>query len=244
MKRNLLISVAFLALFTSFLTAQEPVSVAPPLALNGYVPTPIISVPTVAGAPFSATVFVRSEQMLADGSRVTLKTTNLIGRDSRGRTHGESRKVVPDSFRGEPPLVRVIVFDPSSHSKTTYNVQAHTAERETAEMPRGGPSEPGPQVTSEDLGYSVIEGFGTKGTRRTFTIPAGESGARKPLAVVDEYWYSEDLKLNLQMRHSDPRTCVKTFTVTHINREEPPLSFFELEGYKITDTGAEKEESQ
>jgi len=244
MKGNLLISAAFLALFTGLLAAQEVESTAPPLALNGYVPTPIISVPPVAGVSFSATVLVESEQRLGDGSRLTMKTMNLIGRDSRGRTHGESRQVMPESSKGEPALVKVVVFDPSSHVRTTYNFRTHTAEKEMAEMPRVGPSEAGPQVTTEDLGDRVVEGFETRGTRRTFTIPADRTGTGKPLAIVDEYWYSQDLQLNLMMRHSDPRTSVKTFTVTHIKREEPPVSFFELEGFKTIDAGAPGEDSQ
>ena len=56
------------------------------------------------------------------------------------------------------------------------------------------------------------------------------------MTVVDEYWYSEDLHVNLLVRHSDPRTGVQTVALSDIKREEPPPAFFEVpEGYKTVD---------
>src|ERR1035441_9403383 len=112
MKCNLLLSAALLTVCVGVLGAQQPANEAPPLALNTFISTHMISVPPVTGAPFTATVKVKSERTLADGSQETLETINIIGRDSQGRTHGENRVVVPNSFQGEPPLVEVIVFDP------------------------------------------------------------------------------------------------------------------------------------
>jgi hypothetical protein len=86
----------------------------------------------------------------------------------------------------------------------------------------------------EDLGSNIIEGFDAKGTRRTLTIPANGTGAT--ITVVDEYWYSEDLHLNLLLLHNDPRTGVQTISLSNIQREEPAQEFFEVpQGYKIVD---------
>ena len=75
-----------------------------------------------------------------------------------------------------------------------------------------------------------------KGIRRSLTIPAQASGTGAPVTVVDEYWYSEDLHMNLLVRHTDPRTGVQTVALSNINREEPPPAFFEVpEGYKTVD---------
>ena len=60
------------------------------------------------------------------------------------------------------------------------------------------------------------------------------------MAIVDEFWYSEDLHLNLLMRHSDPRLGMRTFSATNISRDEPPLSLFELAGYKIVDATSQE----
>ena len=244
MKRRLPLSAALLLVCVSVLAAQQPNGEAPPLALNSYVGTHIISVPPVEGVPFSATVVVKSERPLADGSRETLGNLNEIGRDARGRTHGENRLPVPESFSGEPPLVEVVVYDPQTHLRTVYDVRTHTARQWKQSEPHGGPNAPAPQVTIEDLGYRNVEGMEARGTRRTFTIPADKSGTGAPLAVVDEYWYSEDLHLNVLMRHTDPRIGVKTFTVTRIRREEPPQSFFELEGYRMIDASTQADMPQ
>ena len=81
-----------------------------------------------------------------------------------------------------------------------------------------------------------MDNIEVKGTRRTLTIPAQANGTGAALAVVDEYWYSEDLHLNLLLRHDDPRTGVQTIALTNIKREEPPQEFFEVpQDYKIVD---------
>lgn len=93
-----------------------------------------------------------------------------------------------------------------------------------------------PQVKVEDLGSDTIENIDVKGTRRTVTIPAQANGTGAPLTVVDEYWYSEDLHVNLLLRHSDPRTGEQTVTLSQIVREEPAQEFFEVpQDYKIVD---------
>jgi hypothetical protein len=54
--------------------------------------------------------------------------------------------------------------------------------------------------------------------------------------VVDEYWYSPDLHVNLLLRHNDPRTGMQTVTLTDIKREEPAPEFFQIpDGYKNVD---------
>jgi hypothetical protein len=91
-------------------------------------------------------------------------------------------------------------------------------------------------VKVEDLGSAIIDNINARGTRRTLTIPAQVSGTGAPLTVVDEYWYSEDLHLDVLLLHNDPRTGLQTIALSGINREEPPQAFFEVpQGYKIVD---------
>jgi hypothetical protein len=91
-------------------------------------------------------------------------------------------------------------------------------------------------VKVEDLGLSTIENIDVKGTRRTVTIPAQASGTGADLTIVDEYWYSEDLHVNLVLRHNDPRTGDQTVALADLKREEPSPEFFEVpEGYKVVD---------
>jgi hypothetical protein len=54
--------------------------------------------------------------------------------------------------------------------------------------------------------------------------------------VVDEFWYSQELHLNLLVHHTDPRSGEQTVGISGIKREEPPAAMFELPlGYKIVD---------
>jgi hypothetical protein len=54
--------------------------------------------------------------------------------------------------------------------------------------------------------------------------------------ITDEYWYSEQLHINLLAKHSDPRTGQLTVTVTQLNPNEPALELFEVPpGYKVVD---------
>jgi hypothetical protein len=57
---------------------------------------------------------------------------------------------------------------------------------------------------------------------------------------VDEYWYSEDLRINLVLKHNDPRTGSVILTVTQITRTDPDSSLFQIpDGYNKPNTGPE-----
>jgi hypothetical protein len=75
-----------------------------------------------------------------------------------------------------------------------------------------------------------------KGTRITRTIPGQVSGTGKPVTMVDEIWYSEDLHMNLLERHTDVRGGTQTLAILSIERKEPPAALFEVPaGYKTVD---------
>jgi hypothetical protein len=80
----------------------------------------------------------------------------------------------------------------------------------------------------EDLGIREIEGLPAHGVRETQTIPADNSGTGYEMLISDEYWYSDDLRINLVLKHSDPRTGTVTMTVTQVKRTEPDPALFEI----------------
>lgn len=80
----------------------------------------------------------------------------------------------------------------------------------------------------EDLGSRNIEGVLAKGTRSTVTIPAGEVGNERPIEVVSEQWYSEQLKTYVLTRHSDPRVGETTLRLTNVRLSEPAATLFEV----------------
>jgi hypothetical protein len=85
-----------------------------------------------------------------------------------------------------------------------------------------------------------MEGVPVHGVRETQIIPAENSGTGKEIVVSDEYWYSADLRINLVIKHSDPRTGSVTMTVTQVKRWEPDPSLLEVpQGY--TPSGARVE---
>jgi hypothetical protein len=81
-----------------------------------------------------------------------------------------------------------------------------------------------------------VEGVSAHGVRETQTIPAANSSTEKEIVLTDEYWYSDDLHMNVMVKHSDPRTGSVTMTLTKATRTDPDPSLFEIpEGYKPMD---------
>jgi hypothetical protein len=239
MQRSLLLTAALLVAGANALTAQQVSNDANPLFHPLSIRMSTLSVPPIPGAPFSATALIQNRQTMPDGSVASTRNVNLIGRDSRGRTHGEMRSRVPDNFEGMPPLLEVHLYDPQTHVQIVYEPATRIARRSLRPEPRqpANPSGPtGPLVKVEDLGVTTIDNIDVTGTRRTVTIPANVSGTGADLTVVDEYWYSKDLHVNLLLRHNDPRTGEQTVALTEIEREEPAPEFLEVpEGYKTVD---------
>jgi len=195
-----------------------------------------ISIPSVPGLPFSATVVIESEREWPDGSAQVRRTINIIARDSQGRTRNEVRRLLPESFHGSPELMSVRIFDPQTRIRTTYEPALKTARREFVPKKLSAPNLPNASVHTEDLGTTTLNGLETKGTRQTYTISAVTTEDGEPLQVVDETWYSPELHLNLLIRHSDPRVGAQTIGVSGLKREEPPASLFEVpRGYQIVD---------
>jgi hypothetical protein len=64
------------------------------------------------------------------------------------------------------------------------------------------------------------------GSRVTRTIPAGSIGNSQAIQRVQETWMSEDLKVPVMTRVSDPRSGTEVVQLTNINRSEPDASLF------------------
>ena len=82
--------------------------------------------------------------------------------------------------------------------------------------------------TTEKLGKQNVEGVEAEGTRTTITIPAGTIGNERPIEIVNERWYSEDLHTVVMTRHADPRSGESVYRLTNIQRAEQPHSLFEV----------------
>jgi hypothetical protein len=99
---------------------------------------------------------------------------------------------------------------------------------------RGGPGDSKWDTKTDDLGTQNFEGVIAEGSRRTTTIPAGAIGNERPIEIVYERWYSKELGMVVQSKHSDPRFGEQTYTLKNIVRAEPDPSLFTVpQGFKV-----------
>jgi hypothetical protein len=217
-------------------SAQQAEENQPPRYPGTNTRVPGVFITPIGGEPFSATVEVRTDVVSTDGTWSVRRTMNKIARDSAGRIHNERRLLVPESFRGDPRVLEVHLFDPLKMVNVFYDPMTHVAtQRVLSVMPKmASAARPGAKV--EDLGIQTLAGVEAKGLRYSFTISAPASGTGQPIEITDEYWYSEELHLNILVQHHDPRTGLQAVVITKIDRGEPPASLFEIpDGYKVVD---------
>ena len=89
----------------------------------------------------------------------------------------------------------------------------------------------------EDLGEQVLEGLLVRGTRTTNTIPAGAMGNERPIEIVTERWYSEDIDAMVLQRFFDPRFGETVYRLVNVVRGEPSPDLFEVpQGYALAVT--------
>jgi hypothetical protein len=210
-----------------------------------------IFVTPVAGQPLSATVTIEVKRELKDGTIWQRTATSLIARDSQGHIHNEAHAFVPRGLDRESVLMSVHIYDPQTRLNTFLNPHTHiarqrTLSREPSTVPPANWAQmdqrfrPSTNVQLEDLGTQTMEGFYVHGYRRRNTYDAQSTGTGRPIVVMDEYWYAEDIRLNLLERHDDPRKGDFTTTVTQVNRTEPAAELFAVPvGYKVVDVTPE-----
>jgi TonB family protein len=196
----------------------------------------IVNIPAIPNAPFSATTMMDNIHTLADGTSVTTKTMTTVARDSKGRTHNENRYYLRPSDNGEGRIRDITIFDPNTRTRMTLNPatqQATVVVLPTPQRPSGSPAIR-PEVQREDLGLSSIDGLTVHGFRRSRSIPEGEDGNDRSINVTDEYWYSDELHMNITVKHTDPRHGTQFVSLTQLKRDEPDPKMFEIpSGYAV-----------
>jgi len=93
-----------------------------------------------------------------------------------------------------------------------------------------GMSFPKMEAKHEDLGKQVIEGVECVGTRIVNTIPADAIGNERPIEIVFERWFSNELQVVMMTRNSDPRSGETIYRLTNVIRKEPSADLFKLPG--------------
>jgi hypothetical protein len=201
----------------------------------------------VTGAPFSAVAISETSRTLADGNHISRKTQTNLFRDSQGRFRKEVTlpAIGPLATSGQPKSF-VLIHDPVAQESFLLHPDVKMAEK--MGKPFGGRKGPmrgrmkgawkdkaesweakataSGNLKKEDLGTQTIAGVSAQGTRYTRTIPAGQIGNEKPIAIVSEHWYSSDLQMTVMSKRSDPQFGETTYTLTNIQRAEPAASLF------------------
>jgi hypothetical protein len=194
-----------------------------------------VFVTPVANIPFSAMVVVQQKHPLQDGTTRTLISRALVARDSNGRIHNERHALVPDTFAETPPLISTHIFDPATRISVFLNPSTLIARRLFVLPPRQDRA--GQHEQKDDLGYTTLNGLPARGTRITRIIyVTTKDGTREPHTVMREFWYSDDLQMNILERFSNGLGGEISLALLPIHREEPPPSLFEVpSGYKLVD---------
>jgi hypothetical protein len=197
---------------------------------------------TVEGAPYSAEAITEMTQLLADGNRISERSSVRVTRDSRGRERREHEGLLVGALAVATRLrLRGVHVATSSASQTVVGTAASGGNRAgqavttfqwsaAAVAPAtlmalptaaaGGPAR------VEVLEAQVIEGVKAEGVRNTVIIPAGAIGNELPITTVYERWYSPDLQTVVMSRRSDPRFGETVFRLVNIVRAEPPSDLF------------------
>ena len=193
----------------------------------------------VKGQPYSADLANESSQVLGDGTKIARKVAGSVYRDTDGRTRREETAGQEQKS--------ITIFDPMAAVSVSLNTSSKKAFKQAVHVPgdhpagdRRGPGRiPAERAAKgsgrhdqnrvvEDLGNQAIEGVQATGRRTTTTVLAGMIGNDRDLKIVDEVWFSPDLQVVVQSRHSDPRTGEVTYKLTNIRRGDQPHTLFEV----------------
>ena len=203
-----------------------------------------IFVTPIPNAPFMAVVTEQRTSLGSDGSWVHSRSLHAVARNTAGAIYNEARPLVPESSSGDPPVVSSHIYDPQTRISTMIYPQQRTYRQMRLQRPPAteppdllGGSEGGsdPLVQRTDLGNRTMEGVPVHGVRITQKMPGAQG---QEVTVTDEAWYSADLRLNMLMKHEDPRSGTSVMTVTQMSRTEPEAGIFAVPGgYRLVGAG-------
>ncbi len=196
---------------------------------------PGIDILPYPGMPFTGSFTGVRVMKLQDGGTIATTSTVRVARDSQGRVFRERHYYAPLNTDTDKTLIDFFIFDPTTHTQVDCFV---ATKRCTAGFyyrnlnlveANVGPFDQGRRFLSrESLGPKTIDSLPAIGTRETVTIALGVIGNDHPLNLIRDFWYSPDLKTNLQVIRTDPRDGVVTVTLHVQSRGEPDPSLFTI----------------
>lgn len=251
MNRQSKLTIGAALLMTAALHAQDSALPPPPPPGHGWTgaggpagPGPFgfgHRAKVVTGAPYSADVSNQSVQTLTDGNTITRSTTGHVARDSQGRMYSQET-ITGGPFAQSGPVTITSISDPVAGYAYQLNSSTKIAVRRVLKAPPASATQNGREsrgngqfglhnsanVVTNDLGTQNIGGVSAQGKSVTHTVPAGTIGNAQPIVSTNEMWYSPDLQIPVLAKRNDLRMGQSTYTVTNIQRAEPPASLFQV----------------
>jgi hypothetical protein len=184
----------------------------------------------VIGQPYTADTITVTTQILSDGTRIERRAHGSVARDSVGSI----RRVQSLSGLGRAADATRIVTIVSPGERVQYRLDEARSVAYRLRLPPATAAPPqrklsaGLAVKTEGIGWRVIEGIRADGTRTTITLPAGNVGNDRPIEIVTERWFSQELQVVMQNRRVDPRVGETVYKLLNITREEPPKHLLEV----------------
>jgi hypothetical protein len=173
--------------------------------------------------------------------------TSLFYRDDRGRMRTESQGaiVIFDPVAGLSYLMRTsnkmysqsAIGNPNGWTWVSAAGSEASVRPSAARQAPGDPAVamaqrrfglPATQPVTETLAPRTVNGIMANGSRVTITIPKGALGNDRDMKVVNERWYSDELKVLVKSVNSDPRYGVTTYDLTQVVQGSPDPSLFHV----------------
>jgi hypothetical protein len=184
-----------------------------------------------------------AHQTLANGNQISQTEQVKLYRDAQGRTRVE-RTVTPPAAANQQPFTEIVITDPVAGYRYVLDSATMTA----AQMPLPPARTPNPNAAAgrganasdavtTSLGTQTINGVLSTGTQITRTIPAGQIGNAQPIQLVRITWISNDLKIPVEVKTSDPRSGTTDLEVTNIVQSAPDASLFSVPSTYTIKTG-------
>jgi hypothetical protein len=191
----------------------------------------------IVGRPYSAVKVSEHTETLANGTNIHQKwETARLYRDSQGRTRTERFTFAGSlPIHTEEPGRRLIrICDPVAGYVYVLDIRKHIAHRlkiltpSEASKPDLNESPQHPEIKQEALGKNVIDGVEVAVRQITMTTPEGVDGNDQPLVRVCENQYSEELKLTILSKCSDPRAGDSVTRLENLERTDPDPALFQV----------------
>jgi hypothetical protein len=203
----------------------------------------------VTGAPYSGVESVQSQETLADGNTITSKRQINVFRDGQGRVRTEET-ITPPAASSKQPYTQVTILDYVAGTRYLLDSSSMTAYQSPLRVPQvrgaGGAARPmaramtprtgenAPQVVRTTLAPQSVNGLMSTGTHYVETIAAGQIGNERPIQVSRTVWVSNELKVPVQIKGSDPRFGTTAMDLINVVQSEPSPSLFMVPaGYTV-----------